>query len=1313
MKYTAYLMRIIAAALLAALSPAADAAPALLPDTEPTWKNIAVDGRKMTVFCIYTDSRGLVWAGTDDGLFFYDGVAARPVDREGMAGVQIYSIVERDGTLYLGTNNGLRTYGFDGSGTTLPGLPKEIRALLEIDGTLWIAGLEGVYTFRFDSGEARNRCAGLPHRSVYSLLRDSRGIIYAGTYDGLARWNPAKNTFQKVPAPAGSRDRGLNLFINCMLEADDGQSIYIGSEGALLRYFPAGERWDTVGALAGNNVKCLARGAGNTLLAGTDDGIFELRGSGAPRRYRHDSRNGQTLPDNEIWCVGADKSGNIWAGHGKGMSVASDSGRMRTVGLGSLLHSGEGNEIHAICRDSRGDLWLGGTGGAIRIGAEDGQAAWYRHSPARGALSHNRVRAIKEDGEGRIWLATDGGINRFNPDGSFDVYHVVDSSGGHSTNWVYAIEESGARLWIGSYLGGVHRVDKSLFRPGGGTVVSGATVNSDAGGRGHMAVHMENDLVNKVVRDADGNIWILLFRTGNLTRLTEDGHSESHDIHALTGGYPDGLSTDSRGRIWCSFAGGAAVFAPHGGDPRVIHFPATASPTLAMGPVGDDMWISTQSGVWRIDGGDLGVSLLPLPQKGYTAVFGDKATGKVYLGGTDEILEADPARLGPEAGETPPQGAIFGLVLATDSPGSMPDLSDIRRGARGFSIPYAGSLTLTVSTLDYSPQAVQRYSWRLARANEAGTADAHDWIVMPEGTNTIILSDLSAGHYNILVRAIGSPGTGQLAIPLEVGRPWYLSTWAICLWILAAAAIVAGIIIYARPCDARRMLLRERRKALEDVERKLSFLAGISHDLKTPLSMILGPVSELREHASDPDERHTLGLVYDNAVRLNNMIHRTLELNHLDDGSENLLILSRVEAVEFCRDITETFRENHPDKRFVFHAGARQAPVEADAVKLESVLANLLSNACKYSGPGATVSVGVECDGADVKITVADDGMGIAEADQQLVFQRMYRAPEAVRSAEGTGIGLYLIKKYMQLMGGNVELYSRPGQGSVFTVTIPAAADTADDTGQTGTPPDDGARQILVVEDNRQIAIHLPAAARRRLCMSDSRQRPCRAGRGLFVHSRPGDSRRDDARDERLGNGGAHEAQPAPGPHPGDNAHRPRRRGHRKRQPAGRSRRLHVEAVRAPGAPRAGAGAHRGPRALAPVGKNPGHHGAEAGGGRVGHRAPVGPHRPHGGGKHLRPRPQRQYPLREKRHTEQTALPHNQEVHGYRPAGLHKAGAPAKGGHAAGAAPLHGVGGVLHGRIQDTVVLREMLPGTVRGKAQPVPRRHKSRSRDE
>ena len=216
---------------------------------------------------------------------------------------------------------------------------------------------------------------------------------------------------------------------------------------------------------------------------------------------------------------------------------------------------------------------------------------------------------------------------------------------------------------------------------------------------------------------------------------------------------------------------------------------------------------------------------------------------------------------------------------------------------------------------------------------------------------------IAASNYTLLVRSVGSTAS-PVDVALDIARPAALSWWAITLYILAASGIVAWSILYTRKRNMRAFREQERQTALENVEKKLTFLSTISHDLKTPLSMIIGPVSLLREKARTPEDRKALDTVYDNAVRLNNMIHRTLELQHIEDCDESLLILSVFDSVEFCRSVFEVFEANNPDKKFVFHTSCQQLLIEADAVKFESVVTNLLSNACKYSDEGATISLG-------------------------------------------------------------------------------------------------------------------------------------------------------------------------------------------------------------------------------------------------------------------------------------------------------------------------------------------------------------------
>lgn len=1005
-----------------------------------------------------------MWLGTSNGLYFYDGVTSHSVGGKNLEGFQIYAIAEKDGSLYLGTNNGLLKFEYNtGNITSLPvDTPKEIRSILWVDDILWIGGLYGIHSYNAETGEITNHSRGLPDKSVYSILRDSRGILYVGTYNGLARWDERRKGFVKIPINVGTGKSG-NLFVNCLLESDDSTFIYIGSDRKLFKYFPSTDRCEYVSALDGNVIKSIFKSDSGHLIVGTDNGVFDLHDNSCSN-YRHDSRHEQTLADNEIWSVYVDSKDNIWAGHERGFSIASGSSAIRTVKLSSLSHSGEGNEIHSILRDHQGRLWLGGTNGVLCL-KEDGNTQWFRYTEAENSLSNNRVRLVKEDDSGNLWILTDGGLNRYDPaNNNFDTFHVEDKDGKFRTNWVYAMEEDVDHYWIGSYIGGLHYVDKSKFGSSGGTVIADKSINSE-NGFNSSKTPLTNDLVNNVIKDKNGNIWVLLFRDNILLRYNEQNKSlSSYNIFDITGGYPSFINLDRKGRIWCAFANGAIVFADNG-DFEVIRFPDTNSSerVTAIGNVGNEVWISTQSNVWKLNGDLLTATLLPLPQKGYTAIYQDGKTGNVLLGGMDEIIEVDPRRL-----ENAEELRSIKMAAFESADGSL-DLSELRNDAKDKTIPYGGKVTLVISSLDYNPETSSRYLYKLATDR---TDTVGGWVVLPEGVNTITLSELKMGNYQILVKNLGSPGA-PVSIPLTVQRPKFLSWWAITLYVLIALSIIAGVILYMRRRNARIIQEEERKKTLQMAERRLNFLTAISHDLKTPLSMIMGPVSLLKEKASDSAYKQSLETVYDNAVRLNNMIHRTLELHDLNEDDEWLLINSVFDAVEFCKVIFDRFKENNPRKHFIFHASCSQLLIEADAVKFESVVTNLLSNACKYSEEGSTITCGINQKDKLLELIISDDGVGISDKDRPFVFQRLFRASATAKSHEGTGIGLYLIKKYLEKMGGTIELASKEGEGTSFLVTLPIPEKSAVPAREAPEDKRENLKKILIVEDNSQIATFL------------------------------------------------------------------------------------------------------------------------------------------------------------------------------------------------------------------------------------------------
>ena len=1016
--------------------------------SELEWKNVNFRGRNKVVYSIYSDSRGIVWIGTNNGLFVYDGFNTYPADSSGEFNSQVYSVVEYGGRLYIGTNNGLFYRPTDeGVITRVDGaFPSEIRGMLLNGDELIIGGLFGVQIYNLKDGSLRDVSAGLPHKSVYALVRDRRGVVYAGTYDGLARWNIGKDRFENVEIirPANGR----NLFVNAIAEMPDG-TMWLGTGGALIHFDPVNEKAVEDSRFKDLNIKSLAVSGKGTLLVGTETGLYARTDSTA-MLYRHDSRDGRTIGDNEIWTVLADVAGNILAGTARGFSVSSYSDAVHTTRLDNIIDSGDSNEIYSACRDSHGDMWLGGTDGLLRIAA-DGRAT--RYAPDNGGtLSHKRVRAITEDSKGVLWVATDAGLNRYDRAADrFVQYRVADKSGRYKANWVYAVADVGDRLITGSFLGGLHFVDREKFRESDKIVVADSVINSSDG--------IANDFVSNLIVDGSGNIWVLLFRENGIMRIdARSGAISRVDFKEITGQYPSLICTDSRGRVWSAGEGSVLLLDTDGtvlGKTR-LNLTHTDDGVVAINSVGDgDVWLSTTGNVWRISGDDMSAQLMPLPAKCFTLIYEDPETKNVLLGDDRELLTVNPRALHVS-------GRNDSIRLVRND-GRDYFLAD---APVKFRVPYSQPFEVNISTLDYSPESAQHFAYKILRS-DADTVGG--WIYMPEGSNVLQLSGISMGSHRVAVR-VAAPGTPVSVFTVDVLPPWYLSWWAITLYVLSVIAAIAFLVVSLRRRASKRIEHADRLRAIAEAERRLAFLSDISHDLKTPLSLIVGPVSRLRERITDPSERRALDTVYDNALKLNNMIHRTIELDTFDEDTDNMLIMSRFDAVDFCRSIFDSYRESHSDKNFSFHAPDAPVVVEADAVKMESIVNNLLSNACKYSGENATVSLSLSVKEGNLEMIVSDDGMGIPDAEHSLVFQRMYRSARTASLREGTGIGLYLIKKYLGLLGGTIELYSRENEGTTFIITLPLAPG-AQGAPALAVPAGDSTRpKVLVVEDNMAVA---------------------------------------------------------------------------------------------------------------------------------------------------------------------------------------------------------------------------------------------------
>lgn len=300
---------------------------------------------------------------------------------------------------------------------------------------------------------------------------------------------------------------------------------------------------------------------------------------------------------------------------------------------------------------------------------------------------------------------------------------------------------------------------------------------------------------------------------------------------------------------------------------------------------------------------------------------------------------------------------------------------------------------------------------------------------------------------------------------------------------LTLTVALAGI-IYNR--YKVKLKANEKLKELDQI--KSRFFTNVSHEFRTPLGLILGPLEEKLKNGNDPAEKETLKLMYRNATRLQNLINQLLDLSKLEAGNMELR-LQEAELSSFIRLISSTFSSLAERKGLTYNQEIFNGPFRGcfDGDKLEKMINNLLSNAFKFTPEGGLVSMKAWLDQGKLIVEVKDSGTGIPEEKVGLIFDRFYQIDDSItRSAEGSGIGLALTKELAELHRGGISVSSREGIGSVFTLTLPVSREAFSDlpvsvdesyeeipgqttrTAQENLPvdADDSRPLILVAEDN-------------------------------------------------------------------------------------------------------------------------------------------------------------------------------------------------------------------------------------------------------
>jgi signal transduction histidine kinase/ligand-binding sensor domain-containing protein/DNA-binding response OmpR family regulator len=996
-----------------------------------------------SVTTIFQDSDGYMWFGTYDGLNRYDGYnfkvyRNRINDKKSLSFNTIYNI-EGDSkkNIWVGGSNGICIYNKTNA-TFHPveyvfanNKPKVLNDIIHqtssvSDNQVFVAS-QNLGLISFENGSFVGK---------HVPLKVLGNKISIDTYDAIAIQNDKKNAHcwvyvRNVGVCSYSYKTKnlevvfpLSIEVKAMKRSSDG-NLWLGTDEGLFLFNAKS------GLLSENyfSNKCsvtdILLDKKKDLWITTDGcGIYKVIGTNKKAISSNTIKDNQLVKSNSVWSLYEDKSGNKWFGTLRGgISMLSNTPKY----FKSIRYNANDpaeNFILSFCEDEKKNLWVGTDGAGLKY--------WNRKNNSyinySNTLSSPFITSIIRDNNNEIWLSTwAGGVNKINPKNNtvthYSCYNPFTKQTEKNIWFVY--KDSKANIWASAtnegslylfdrFKNNFVLFDKSinnlqcLTETSDGKLWGGnyTTLFSIEKGSRKINRKVIGNPIRCIHEDKDKNLWLgtqegglLLFdrKTNTFKRLTTDDGLPSNTILRLL--------EDKEGNLWMSTYNGVCRF-----DKKMKTFRNfSVNDGLQSNQFSFNAGIKLSTGEFLF-GGINGFNIF-FPE----AIKGFNQENNLLL--TDLYVNNQPI----EDNKTD-------LVSEWDS-------GKIRQ----VSLPYdQTTLSLEFVALDYNNADKINYAYYLEGWDEqwnfVGQARKANYSRLPEGKYTFKVKTTNfKGGWN----------KEESLISIEVLPPWYRAWWAYTLYLLAVVGILFAYLEYHKNKEKLKYKVKiaelEGKKEKEIAEKQSSMFTYISHEFRTPLSLIINPLKKAvqKESVQNGSSGSDLAIAHRNARRLLSLVDQLLLFRKAENDADSLR-LSTINVNSLCNEVYQCFVNQAKEKyiQYNFNIPDHEIEIIGDYEKIEISLFNLMSNAFKYTPIGGVINLNLDENDREVILEIADNGDGIKKEDIEVIFEKFKQINSKVSVGTGFGIGLYIVKYFVDKHKGAVSCSSEVGKGSVFTLTF-------------------------------------------------------------------------------------------------------------------------------------------------------------------------------------------------------------------------------------------------------------------------------------